>query len=193
MKRESTKASVGIERTTKRKKPLDHLTRDVLAAQAAGLSYGNYKAQHPHTGEQDDEPEELTIDPNKRALVCIRCGKTFLASNRQANQKYCGDACRYQAQLARQRELHPEEYQPRQCRVCGKTLPEDYKGIYCSHECRGKAYRQKDMEKNPEKYVPKPCPVCGKLFTQEYGRKYCSERCQRGRRNKTKEAENNGK
>ena len=197
MKREYTKARLGSERTSKGKKPLDHLTRDVLAAQAAGMSYGQWKALHPYTAAEDDEPEELTVDPSKRALVCIRCGKTFLASNRQANQKYCGDNCRYQAQLDRQRQLHPEEHQPRQCRVCGKILPDNHKGIYCSYECRGNAYRKKDMEKHPEKYVPKPCPVCGTLFVGTYGRKYCSELCQkryleRQRRNRKKEAAENG-
>ena len=42
-------SSVGVERSRKTGKKLDHLTRDVLDAEAAGMSYGQYKALHPRT------------------------------------------------------------------------------------------------------------------------------------------------
>jgi predicted nucleic acid-binding Zn ribbon protein len=172
------RARLGVERTSKKKRePLDRLTRDVLAAQEAGMSYGKWKALHPHTGEEENEPEELIVDPSKRVLVCIKCGKTFLASNRQANQKYCSDACKYQQQLDRMRELHPERFKPRKCQVCGKTLDENNKGVYCSSACRQKAWRERDRKKHPEKYEPRPCPICGKLWVPHHGFKYCSLEC----------------
>jgi predicted nucleic acid-binding Zn ribbon protein len=178
VKREYTNAKVGIERTTKRKKPLDHLTRDVLAAQAAGMSYGKWKATHPHTGgEEESEPEELIVDPSKRALVCMRSGKTFLATPKQSNMKYCGDDCRYQAQLARQRELHPERFKPRYCKVCGKELARENKGLFCSSTCKVKDWRARDKERHPEKYQPRPCPICGKMWVPSNGRRYCSQEC----------------
>lgn len=177
MSKKQKNAAVGIERTRKRKKHLDNLTKDVLAAQEAGMSYGQYKALHPHTKE-DDEPEELVTDCDKKALVCIQCGKTFVVPRYQTNKKYCSEGCRDKAYLARKRELHPEIDAPRLCRACGKPLEENHKGVYCS-PCRASAYRRKDMEENPEKYTPKPCPVCGKPFIPTYGRKYCSDTCQK--------------
>lgn len=189
MKREYTKAQLGSTRTTTNKKPLDHLTQDVLAAQAAGMSYGNWKAMHPHTGgREESEPEELTVDPDKRVLVCVKCGKTFLASSRSANQKYCSDACRYQQQTDRARELHPERYKPRKCQHCGKTLEQSNPGKYCNRECRRREWLKKDRQKNPEKYQPRPCPVCGMLWVPDNGRIYCSEECRQiGTRERARE------
>lgn len=44
----------------RRKKPMDNLTRDAIAAQKAGMSYGKYKALHPNTRD-DDEKEEIVL------------------------------------------------------------------------------------------------------------------------------------
>lgn len=175
---ENKSAAFGIERTGKHKKPMDNLTRDVLAAQAAGMSYGNWKALHQHTGGRyESEPQELAVDSNKRAMVCVKCGKTFYVEPKQTNTKYCSDACKYQQQLDRMRELHPQRFKPRYCKVCGKELERENKGIFCSNACRQKNWRKRDQEKNPEKYAPRPCPVCGIMWAPENGRRYCSQEC----------------
>lgn len=151
MKREYSKARVGTTRTTKRKKPLDHLTRDVLAAEAAGTSYGKWKAANPHTGEEDDNTEELELASDKRALVCIRCGKTFLATNLQANMKYCSDECKARASQERDQERNPDKYQPKPCPVCGKLVQRDHGRVYCGEKCAEIAHRKKERERQRRK------------------------------------------
>lgn len=85
-------AKVAVERTRKSKEPLDHLTRDVLAAQAAGMSYGQYKALHPHTGEDgDDLPPQP--DPGRYVHTCVNCGKEIVTRNIR-QRRFCGDECR---------------------------------------------------------------------------------------------------
>lgn len=77
--------------TRKRKRKMDRLTRDALAAEAAGMSYGKWKALHPHTGE--DEPAPIT-NPDVREIVCLNCGGKFI--RRHAHSvKYCSDDCRH--------------------------------------------------------------------------------------------------
>lgn len=76
--------------TRKRRQKMDHLTRDVLAAERAGMSYGQWKAQHPHTGE--DEPAEP--DPDKHVFVCKNCGGRFIRRSGHPI-KYCSEECRY--------------------------------------------------------------------------------------------------
>lgn len=151
MKQEIKMSKFATERTTKRKKPLDHLARDVLAAQAAGLSYGNYKAKHPHTGEDSDEPEELTVDPSKKVLICIRCKKTFLAPKYAANKAYCSDECKARAYRERDQERNPDKYMPKPCPVCGKLVQRDRGRVYCSVECKTVAERNNARERERRK------------------------------------------
>ena len=73
-----------------RRKKMDRLTRDVLAAEAAGQSYGQWKADHPHTGEDDPHP---VMDPGRHERVCQHCGARFI--RRTAHSvKFCCDDCR---------------------------------------------------------------------------------------------------
>lgn len=63
------------ERTKRKKgKKLDRLTRDAIAAQEAGMSYGQYKALHPHTPDEDEEPtpEEDADEIIKPAPIALR-------------------------------------------------------------------------------------------------------------------------
>ena len=104
--------SLGVERTRNRKEPLDRLTRDVLAAQAAGMSYGQYKALHPHTPDEDEEPPRPKVDPDKYERVCATCGKVFYLRTK-AHTKYCCYNCSEyaasQRAAARARQKKQEE------------------------------------------------------------------------------------
>lgn len=97
---------LGIERTSPRRKkePLDHLTRDVLAAEAAGMSYGKWKALHPHTG-SDPAPEPST---GRRIITCANCGKEIVVTT-MTRRKYCSETCRQEYQ--RQKEKAKKEAQ----------------------------------------------------------------------------------
>ena len=77
--------------------PKDSLTLDVLDAERAGMSYGQYKALHPHT--KDDNEARLETKPQRPASVrrvyeyfCLGCGKKFTTTNRQ--RLHCSDACK---------------------------------------------------------------------------------------------------
>lgn len=104
--RATVPAQVGIERTRRRKKPLDRLTRDAIAAEQAGMSYGQYKAQHPHTPDDGDEieapePEPLPTDPGIYERTCVVCKKVFYVRTR-ARRNYCGDYCERWARAQRE-------------------------------------------------------------------------------------------
>lgn len=100
---EPMRERLGIEKTTSRKKkePLDNLTRDALAAQAAGQSYGQYKAAHPHTG-SNPPPDP---DPGRDTFTCAWCGAVVVTRGK-ARRKYCCENCRqnYQRQKDKERK-----------------------------------------------------------------------------------------
>lgn len=127
-----------MRRTT----PPDRLSRDAMAAQAAGLSYGNYKALHPYTGEW--EPVEVELDDGRREITCQHCGKIFLAYGREALRKYCSDECRGKAAYALHRAKHPIPMVP--CVICGKEFPRRSGKRYCSKACGVEGYRRKQEE-----------------------------------------------
>ena len=75
---------------------MDRLAREAAAAQAEGLTYGQWKAKHPDGLPDPQKPplaQKPKTDPDMRA--CVRCGKMFFATHR--NRKYCDDLCRGQA------------------------------------------------------------------------------------------------
>lgn len=78
------------------KKEMDNLTRDVLAAEAAGFGpwYGRYIAAFGHTG----PPEPKKIE--RKIAVCANCGKEFFQQERWP-KKYCSPECR---ELVRHRQ-----------------------------------------------------------------------------------------
>lgn len=78
------------------RKPLDNLTRDVIAAERLGYGchYGHYKADHPHI--ETEAPEER--DPELRA--CTECGTLFLPVR---DGRFCCKECR-------NRNLNRENY-----------------------------------------------------------------------------------
>ena len=75
---------------------MDRLTMDSIAAEKAGMSYGKWKALHPHT--EVEIPEEPITKP------CRNCGKQIPRSYK--GKLYCGVDCAHQARLARGREFY---------------------------------------------------------------------------------------
>lgn len=154
-------AQVGVERTRrKRRKPLDHLTRDVLAAEKAGMSYGKYKALHPHTPDEDDEQEELEerqerqerrsvsviAGPGKKVRTCVQCGQPFAAGAYHTNKRYCSDACRekHDNEARRARRKRNKPGRPAVCPICGADFVADcHSRIYCSTECYTEGQRRR--------------------------------------------------
>ena len=151
-------AQVGVERTRrKRRKPLDHLTRDVLAAEKAGMSYGKYKALHPYTPEEDDEQEELEerqehrpvsviAGPGKRVRTCAQCGQPFAVNVKQTNKLYCSDACRikHSNEVKNARKKRNKPGKTVACRICGADfVTEAHNRIYCSTECYTEGQRRR--------------------------------------------------
>ena len=73
-------------------KELDQLTMDSIAAQKAGMSYGKWKALHPHTHIPKAKPER----------PCKNCGEE-IPSKFHKNVGFCCDLCRREAAKARDR------------------------------------------------------------------------------------------
>jgi hypothetical protein len=69
---------------------MDNLAMNALLASQAGMSYGQWKALHPVTIETDNVPKNK---PDMMELVCLNCGKKFLAMQNRKNRKYCNPAC----------------------------------------------------------------------------------------------------
>ena len=73
---------------------MDRLTMDSIAAMRAGMSYGKWKALHPHT-----DIEAPQVDDSLPR--CKICGGVI---KRKFAKLYCSDACEYEAQKIRSRE-----------------------------------------------------------------------------------------
>lgn len=74
----------------------DNLAKDATRALAAGMSYGKWKPDHPHT--KDDE----IIIPDPNTKPCEVCGKPMKKGGR--HKKYCCEECAYQAKQMRDKE-----------------------------------------------------------------------------------------
>lgn len=149
-------AQVGVERTSRKKrKKLDRLTRDAIAAQEAGMSYGQWKALHPHTPEEDDEQEEepapapapIKLGPNQRLGTCAHCGKPFALGFKQQNKLYCSTDCRIKhgndARNDRRKRNKPGRHAV--CPICGADFVAGvHNRIYCSTECYAEGQRRKN-------------------------------------------------
>lgn len=74
----------------------DRLSLDAAAAIKAGMSYGNYKALHPHTdGTMPDFRRKVTLS------TCPYCGTLFEKTNKK--QIYCNAGCGLQRGFERNR------------------------------------------------------------------------------------------
>ena len=116
----------------RRPQNLDNLTMDAMRAQAAGVSYGKYKAQHHETVAENDEIRAALVaeDKKRRAeraaareskagkparqifrKTCPVCGTVFETS--LPSKKYCGDVCKNKVNTARYRERWAKEKEAR--------------------------------------------------------------------------------
>lgn len=71
---------------------MGRLAKDSIAARKAGVSYGVWKASHPHT-----EYDEEASDTRRR---CKICGKPLNSLKRM----YCSQACGNKADYMRRKE-----------------------------------------------------------------------------------------
>lgn len=127
----------------------DHLDKDAAAAQQAGLSYGQYKAEHPHTTYPETAEEEA---PQERR--CGICGQRFMPTTK--NAKYCSSACKDVARNRRKSLYGRQHYEknkkekPREegtCSICGKPfLKIKITAKYCSPSCQEKGQKQRQRE-----------------------------------------------
>lgn len=80
-----------------KKKEMDNLAKDAARALAADMSYGRWKALHPHT-------KDLVIEPKipQEWRICKHCGKEFKPRNSR-KQVYCEAGCQVAAQQERYR------------------------------------------------------------------------------------------
>lgn len=171
---------LGPEKTNKKGKKLDHLTRDVIAAQKEGKSYGQWKAEHPYTADEDDEPGPWSSTPSKPVKTCPVCGAEFYVSHPQTNKLYCSEKCRERRQsetkAARKAETEPPKIVA--CAVCGKNIEVGtLKQKYCSEYCARKAERARQKERRGTTGEIHTCASCGKEFIGRANRKYCSPQC----------------
>lgn len=152
-------ARIGIERTEQKKgKKLDRITRTVIAAQKAGMSYGMYKALHPHT--PDDDQDETTdiypeyLRPGNRVKNCAQCGKQFAVMPMRANKQYCSPECqiKHSNNARKARKAREKKIMHGVCPICGADFVKEHKSrIYCSEEC----FRENERRRNRERRARK--------------------------------------
>lgn len=72
---------------------MDNLSKDALAATRAGMSYGQWKAQHPYTDPDRMPPiRHAKRAPVGSSAICPVCGRQFEVTKDRA--KYCSVECR---------------------------------------------------------------------------------------------------
>lgn len=87
---------------------MDDLTRDVMEAEKAGMTYGKWKAlqyanaKKPRRKVKTEGTEDDTILENEG--ICIVCGAVFIRNS--GAQKMCSERCR----IARRTKLQNERY-----------------------------------------------------------------------------------
>ena len=72
---------------------MDRLTSDSIAAVNAGMTYGKWKALHPHTEVKNEVPV-------KGAKPCKVCGKVIpkrASTSGRQRKLYCSSECAYEA------------------------------------------------------------------------------------------------
>lgn len=179
---------LGTRRPRKRAKELDHLTRDVLAAEKAGQSYGQWKAAHPITPDDftlDDEDEEDEPGAGQIPRTCAHCGKTFYVSPSRCNKKYCSVTCYNDSKLQAAKDRAKKTRPPKEavCGICGKTFTRSRQNrVYCSKFCACEADRrhiQRIREQRRNFAEIRTCACCGKPLPEgkNLNTKYCSKYC----------------
>lgn len=82
---------------------MDNLTKDVLAAEKAGMHYGDWKALHPHTRDDDIYiiADQRSKDDGVKYAVCPSCKKIFTPTRQFI--VVCSEECRKIRALERKR------------------------------------------------------------------------------------------
>lgn len=85
---------------------MDNLEKDAIRAMKLGygVRYGQYKADHPHTKDQELEPENIPESFTK----CRNCGGLF-RNDRGHRKIYCCEACGEAYRKRKQRTKKKEE------------------------------------------------------------------------------------
>lgn len=90
------------------RKNMDRLSRDACAALDAGMSYGQYKALHPHTPDEEEQPKPAPVPKGLVEKTCPWCGVVF--GTKKNNQIYCSVRCqaanRRHTKSQRAKEVH---------------------------------------------------------------------------------------
>lgn len=133
---------------------MGNLSRDACAALEAGMSYGQYKAMHPHTGTSEaEEDTQAAKQPEAKwkQVKCKQCGKEFWRPSGRNNKVYCSEKCRWEAnQQIKNRKYIPKEPRTYVCAVCGADFKCKRFAKYCSPECYREGQRQNDRRRRKE-------------------------------------------
>ena len=92
--------------------PRDNLSLDAIDAEAAGMSYGKYKAMHPKTKDANEarlQKKREPKPPKLYALPCNYCGRIFESPSR--SRRYCSDECKGKNDGARWRQSKRDKKQ----------------------------------------------------------------------------------
>ena len=88
---------------------MDNLARDSSMAIAAGMSYGKWKALHPHTAEiVPEKPKATKKKKSKPVRLCRWCGKE-IPETANAHRRYCCAGCAYEGKLSAANERYREK------------------------------------------------------------------------------------
>ena len=82
---------------------MDQLSKDSVAAQKAGMSYGKYMAMKERLAPKKAIEKKSAPEVPENWQTCPWCGKSFKKRHRSA-QKYCEPYCQQEAQKERQRQ-----------------------------------------------------------------------------------------
>ena len=157
-------ARKAIEAWNCQQEQMDPLTRDAIAAQRAGLSYGKYMAQKGEKAAAVRYPKEVAAEaPQVPALRCSVCGKVLPDGHK--SRKYCSAECAEEGRLEQRRirrmldkeelvleeEAAPPAAQVPElvCILCGKPIPaQEARRKYCSGACADLAREAQVRESN---------------------------------------------
>lgn len=177
---------------------MDHLTAVVLAAQAAGMSYGKYVARQHELGRPlvPQNPKSRRKQEGEASeCLCEVCGRPIPLGRRRGS-KTCSGECREEHNRRRSRRVYQEtqKFKPThdwECAWCGKKFtPNRRSQRFCNVRCQEahkRAVRRGEIE--PPKLPPGmanrsygigECVICGERFTKRSSRAMtCSEACRK--------------
>lgn len=177
---------------------MDHLTQVVLAAEAAGMSYGKYVALQRELGRPAVPPalrRKAAEAADEPEWICEVCGEA-IPIDRRRGSKTCSEECREERNRRRSLRVYWEtkKFKPEQdwkCAWCGKEFtPNRRSQRFCSVRCqeaRKRAVRRGEAEPvnlTPgmanRSYGTGECVICGEPFIKRSHRAVtCSEACRK--------------